>query len=252
MIDPAPVPVTRIGVVIPARNERQLLPLCLAALNRAAALVAQPVTVVVVLDSCTDGTDAVLSDEAWTGLHRVVGLPVDFHNVGRSRAAGCDWLLARYPSDSLWLATSDADSSVPDGWFSGQLRRADAGADAVIGTVRVADWTGHSDAARRSYLDAYRDAEDHRHMHGANLSMRARSYLAAGGFAPLAADEDVRLVDGLISAGQRISWAGDLAVLTSGRLVGRAPAGFAQHLQLIADDPAQVPAQKLPALPIAL
>ena len=252
MTESVATPIERIGVVIPARNERQLLPQCLAALDRAATRVTQPVTVVVVLDSCTDGTGEVLFDGPRTGLNRVVGVSVAFGNVGRSRAAGCDWLLAQYPTDSLWLATSDADSSVPDGWFSGQLQRATAGADAVVGTVRVADWSGHSDAARRSYLDAYRDVEDHRHMHGANLSMRASSYLAAGGFSPLVADEDVRLVDGLISAGQRIAWAGDLAVLTSGRLVGRAPAGFAQHLQLITDDPAQVPAQKLPALPIAL
>jgi glycosyltransferase involved in cell wall biosynthesis len=50
--------VNRVGVVVPAHDERDLLPACLAALAVAAARVAPvPVEVIVVADACTDDTE---------------------------------------------------------------------------------------------------------------------------------------------------------------------------------------------------
>lgn len=46
--------IERIGVVVPANIEQCALPVCLAGLRAAASRVLVPVTVVVVLDSCTD------------------------------------------------------------------------------------------------------------------------------------------------------------------------------------------------------
>ena len=58
---PLPPPVQQVAVVVPARNERQLLTGCLAALAAAAERVTVPVTVLVVLDRCTDGTAEMLA-----------------------------------------------------------------------------------------------------------------------------------------------------------------------------------------------
>lgn len=229
--------IRRIGVVVPARNEQQLLPACLAALDRAAAAVPLPVSVVLVLDACSDESAAVAAATApyWLASLRV--LSCDRRNVGHARDLGIRALLAEYGPDGLWLATSDADSVVPADWFGRQLRHRAAGAAAVLGTVQVSDWVGHSAELRRRYLQNYRFADGHRHTHGANLSLSAGAYLAAGGFPHLAADEDVALMNRLLAADQPIAWAADLPVLTSARLQGRSPAGFAHHLRLIASAP---------------
>ena len=47
------------GVVVPAHNEEDLLPACLAALQKAAGQARIPVHLLVVADDCTDGTAAV-------------------------------------------------------------------------------------------------------------------------------------------------------------------------------------------------
>ncbi|MBJ7451033.1 MAG: glycosyltransferase, partial [Blastococcus sp.] len=52
---------SRLGVVVPARNEEELLPACLTALRAGIAdprLGGIPVHLVVVADGCTDGTAA--------------------------------------------------------------------------------------------------------------------------------------------------------------------------------------------------
>ena len=75
--------VSRILVVVPARNEELLLPSCLAALDRASARAAVPVHVEVVLDDCTDGTAEIAA--RWPGVHV---LTVRHRCVGRARNDG--------------------------------------------------------------------------------------------------------------------------------------------------------------------
>jgi hypothetical protein len=65
--------------------------------------------------------------------------------------------------------------------------------------------------------------------------MAAAAYLAAGGFPPVDADEDVALVRSLIADGEPVVWAADLPVVTSARARGRTSAGFAQYLRGLAD-----------------
>jgi hypothetical protein len=222
-----------IGVVVPARNEQQLLPACLVGLDRAAGRIRQPVVLVVVLDACTDHSDAVLATCDLRSVSRLVVLSCDRGNVGYARDLGARTLLRELGPDGLWLANSDADSVVPPDWFSKILRHVDRGAMAVLGTVEVDDWDGHSPRTRRRYLSGYLARDGHRHTHGANLTLAASAYLAAGGFPHVEFDEDVALVQRLIAAGQPIAWAGDLPVATSSRRVGRAPAGFAHHLRAL-------------------
>ena len=68
-------------MVVPAHNERERLPACLASVAAAADQVAVPVTVVVVLDACTDRSEDAIA-------RPVRALSVSGRNVGAARAAG--------------------------------------------------------------------------------------------------------------------------------------------------------------------
>ncbi|WP_418276584.1 hypothetical protein ACNHYB_01350 [Isoptericola jiangsuensis] len=83
-------------------------------------------------------------------------------------------------------------------------------------------------------------------MHGANLGIRASVYRAAGGFAPIPEHEDVAIVAAARTLGARIVPDAAAEVLTSARLVGRTPGGYARHLRedLVPDD--GVPEQHSP------
>jgi glycosyltransferase involved in cell wall biosynthesis len=215
--------IDRIGVVVPVNDEDHALRECLDALDEAASRVAVPVTVVVVLDSCTDDSAAVV--DGFRG-DRVESIAVEANNVGAARAAGMATLLHRYPASGTWLATTDGDSIVPRHWFAAQVRHAAAGARVVAGTVTVEDWGERSSALRERARKDYR-AGPHRHVHGANLSFAADAYRAAGEFEPVTVDEGVRLVDALRANGELITWATDLAVVTSARRHARVPRAFA-------------------------
>lgn len=228
-------PPEAIVVVVPAHNERELLPRCLRSIARAAAAVPVPVTTMVVLDSCSDGSAAVVG--RWA---RVV--PVRYRNVGAARAAGfaasgmCD-------RDDVWFATTDADSVVPPGWFTDQLEHRPLH-DAVVGQVRV-EWSVHDARTRRRYDEAYRRraGATHGHIHGANLALSSSAYRQIGGFRPLAVSEDVDLVNRLRGAGARIVWDERNVVTTSDRRDPRARGGFGDHLRALAGIDGAVPPQ---------
>jgi glycosyltransferase involved in cell wall biosynthesis len=221
--------ITAVGVIVPAHNEEKLLPQCLASILRACEALEVDAAVAVVLDRCSDRT--ITAVETLIGHGRpVLALSARQPGVGAARAAGADALLAMFGSEELWMCTTDADSVVPVDWIVRQLDHAADGADAVLGTVRVADWSEHPPPVARRYASRYRHEFGHRHMHGANLSFRATAYLAAGGFGHELHDEDVGLITRLEGVGCSLTWAADLAVTTSARPIGRAPAGFATYL----------------------
>jgi glycosyltransferase involved in cell wall biosynthesis len=232
---------SRVRVVIPAKNEQTLLPDCLRSMLVAAASCPVPVDVVVVLDDCTDDSASVVAQfapeyarHAHTALR---SCRVALSNVGKARALGMQLALTAAKIDHLWLATTDADSTVPAHWLSAQLDHVDKGASVVVGTVRVGDW-GERPAEVRRRDEAEYVANGHHHVHGANLSFTAAAYWRSGGFAPLSCDEDVALVHAFQAAGETLVWATDLAVNTSGRRLGRAPAGFAAYLDGLEEDTA--------------
>jgi glycosyltransferase involved in cell wall biosynthesis len=231
MPDSAPVAATysHAVVVIPAHNEVKNLPRTLRAVLTAAVGAPVPTTVVVVLDNCSDDS-ARLAGQYGPDVHFV---SVEAGNVGAARAAGYSYArsLPGHSTDQTWYAATDADSRVDPDWLLRQLR---AGADMVLGVVRVADWRTLSAATVRRYLKAYHagvKGGSHDHVHGANMGFRADCYWAVGGFRPLATGEDVELVDRFAAAGYRIRRDAGLSVTTSARAQGRAPGGFAQHLR---------------------
>ncbi len=221
-------PVRAIGIVVPAHDEQQLLPACLASLRVAArhpALRDVAVHLVPVLDACSDD-----SGEVAPGA-----LEVQARNVGVARAAGFASVLAREagrPPGELWLATTDADSTVPPDWLAEQLRLAALGAEVVAGTVRVQDWSEQPDLVRARFGRTYGTPQlGHLHVHGANLGMSAAAYLDAGGVPPLALAEDQALVDALRRRARRLVATDGIPVTTSGRRESRTVGGFADHLR---------------------
>jgi glycosyltransferase involved in cell wall biosynthesis len=222
------VPVEQIGIVVPARNEVSSIGECLEGLSRAGSAVEVPVRVVVVADSCTDGTAAEARRAANQFRLAFDVVEVERRSVGAARRAGADHLLVRLGCRGTWLATTDADSVAPDTWLAAQLRHAALGASMVVGPVDVVDWSMRPEGLGRAARDAYRCAV-RPHIHGANLSFRADAYRRAGGFAAIDADEDVGLVTSFLAAGENVVWAGP-PVVTSARRDARAGAGFGAYL----------------------
>lgn len=229
---------SHLGVVVPARNEEAHIAGCLAALDLAARVARLPLDVVVVLDSCDDETSRSVSDVAGELTSRLHVVRVGGRRVGAARRRGVSRLLELSGGDESWVSTTDADTVVPPDWFLRQLEHRATGAALVVGTVHVDDWLdrGHLRPHwERAYgADREQLPSGHRHVHGANLAFDAAAYLRSGGFAEVANDEDVRLVQAFQDAGEPVVWASDMSAATSARRLGRAPHGFAAYLDQLA------------------
>jgi glycosyltransferase involved in cell wall biosynthesis len=218
-----------VGVVVPAHDEQDLLPPCLASLRRAEdALRGIPVHLVVVADACRDKT----AQAARRASAAVV--TTGARCVGAARAAGVREVLRRtrhLDPAAVWLATTDADTVVPASWLARQARYADTGWDAVAGTITVGDWSGYRQGMRSAFRERYgEETGEQAHVHGANLGFRAAAYLAAGGFPDMPTAEDHALVAAMTAAGSRVLRTSVLTVVTSARRQARAPGGFSSYL----------------------
>jgi glycosyltransferase involved in cell wall biosynthesis len=222
--------IERVGVVIPAHNEESLLPACLAALRSAVIRVDVPVHVVVVLDRCDDRSRSIVEGTPWAHV-----VEVDAGNVGIARAGGTRSVLrwaGGIPAENVWLSTTDADSLVPTDWLVRQCGLANLGWEVVLGTVDVADWSEHEVDVAPRWAASYQPVEDHHHVHGANFGCSAAAYLDAGGWAPLAIDEDVAMVEAL--SHRRVVRSALFPVVTSARRDPRAAGGFGDTLRALA------------------
>jgi cellulose synthase/poly-beta-1,6-N-acetylglucosamine synthase-like glycosyltransferase len=236
--------IAQVAVVIPVHNEEPLLARALAAVSAAADVLQHShpdtdVAIVAVLDACTDGSGAVVARFAASD-RRITLLPVVFRSVGRSRRAGINLLLTGLLPDRagpgrpqtskrVWLANTDADSCVPENWLLRQVELADRGADAVLGTVEP-DPAGMDGELLRRWHARHPLGEDHPHVYGANLGVRASAYLRAGGFPRQRSQEDRALAARLRRHGYRITSTDTVRVVTSGRTEARAPQGFGAYL----------------------
>jgi len=223
--------VEQLAVVVPARNEARLLPRCLQALGAAAAqlridLPEVALSVVVVLDSCTDDSAAVLNQFGDVGA-----LAVTVGTVGAARQAGVAHLSAAAPDAGPdWFAMTDADSAVRADWLVHQVRAAHSGADLLLGTV-VPDACEISAVQFARWQEAHQAGDGHGHVYGANLGFSRRALVATGGFRGLLAHEDVDLAERIKAVGLPWVASARCPVLTSARMVGRTPVGFAGYLR---------------------
>lgn len=226
-------------VVVPAHEEQALLAGCLTAIDRAVAEVtrrprAPRVRVTVVLDSCSDDSAAIAA------RHGAIRVAVESRSVGRARAAGVADVARRTAGlapESVWIATTDADSVVPPSWLSAQLDLANDGLELVVGRVHP-DRTDLAGEVLERWWRLHRDPGQVS-VHGANLGFTLATYGRAGGFPDLPEHEDVALVRGALEAGCRWTQDGPW-VRTSGRTSGRVAGGFSGFLRTLVagSDPA--------------
>jgi len=218
-----------IGVVIPARDEEELLPRCLASVAAASRGLELParVSVVVVLDSCADDSAAAAAGTSLAQGLELHLLETAAGNVGAARAEGA---AAALELGAEWIAGTDADTVVPACWLQTQVSLAAAGYGMVLGTV-VPD-ARDLDADHLALWQARHTlGEGHPYVHGANLGFSAEAYRAGGGFMPGTTGEDVDLAERIKAA--RVPWIATdwIRAVTSGRMAGRAPAGFSGYLR---------------------
>ncbi|GAB2736141.1 glycosyltransferase family 2 protein [Sinomonas soli] len=223
--------VSEVVVVIPAKDEEELLPGCLrsvAAAVRELAAAAPRVRagVTVVLDGCSDGSADVVA--RWPQVRAVEGMA---GSAGAARRLGVRHALARAEArrERVWIASTDADSRVPRDWLVEHVALAESGVGLVLGTV-VPDPADLDPERLAAWYAAHRLADGHGHVFGANLGVRADVYGAAGGFPARASGEDEALVLAAKALGVRWRATDACRVVTSGRLRGRVRGGFADYL----------------------
>lgn len=222
-----------IAIVIPARDEQELLPRCLRSVQNARLMLPSYVTsdLIVVADQSTDNTFRI----AWDFVQGN-GIVVESEAgcVGAARSLGVRHALERYdgPLNRCWLANTDADCQVPATWLLDQLASANAGFSAIAGIIDVDSFAEHESSVSERFRHSYLIHADgtHPHVHGANFGVRADAYLQAGGWQDLSTAEDHDLWRRLKTGQHRRASKANLRVLTSGRRVGRAPLGFADAL----------------------
>ncbi len=223
-------------VAVPVRDEETLLASCLrsvvVARDELRTMSASVQTdIVVALDSCTDGSAAIARSfpvtVATTNQGCVGGTRDAAIEVGVAGALSLGIPMAR-----TWLACTDADTRVPPNWLTRQVTLGDDGADLVLGTVEP---SGHLDSVLLARWRAgHQLVENHPHIHGANLGLRASTWFSVGGFGHLSAHEDRQLAHRARAAGAMCVATDSLRVRTSSRLAGRVTGGFADHLAALA------------------
>ena len=230
-----------VGVVVPAHDEEDLLPTSLDAVVRTLDRCRErglETRIVVALDRCTDRS-AELAGAALARLgERATLVEGRFGSAGAARRAAFDRLLQPFcdgDSTSLWLATTDADTVVGGDWLERQIAAANAGFDAVAGTVEVRDWHEQPQGTPLRFRRLYAPEADpgHPHVHGANLGFRASSYRLAGEMPGLPVSEDRAMIDALASVGARILRTTEIPVTTSARREPRAQGGFGDFLRAL-------------------
>jgi cellulose synthase/poly-beta-1,6-N-acetylglucosamine synthase-like glycosyltransferase len=229
-----------IAIGIPAHDEAERVARALRAVLLAARN-AGPVVVVVTADSCRDATEAVARAELRrlpTNVEAHV-IRLDARRAGVARQLACRVADARLKlrvgeRAPRWIATTDADSTVPADWLSTHRRWAQHGADAIAGLVQIDPDDDALPAAHQRLDRELRVGAGHHHVFGANLGVTADWWHRVGGFAPVEVGEDRLLVERLRARGARVLGVADAIVLTSGRLTPRAPNGFGANLAALA------------------
>ena len=226
----------RACVVVPARDEEDLIGACIAALAHQTGVARDAYEVILVLDRCTDATaERAVQAAAGMTLHLI---PANGAGVGHARRTGMDLAAERLPPDGL-IATTDADSTPAPDWLATQLQAVAAGARAIGGRIEVrAHEIPPSGLARREADATRRRAElrgtgarEHHQFSGASFAVTSATYTRVGRLEPSPALEDEGFERALRYHGIPIERLASVKVTTSGRRLGRAPRGLAVDLR---------------------
>jgi glycosyltransferase involved in cell wall biosynthesis len=241
----APEPGLRASVVVPARDEAELIGACLDALSGVAA---DAYEVVLVLDGCRDAT----GERAAEAAARHPGLRLQVltaAGAGHARKTGMDLACARLLAvgrpDGL-VCSTDADTRVAGDWLDAMLRAAGGGAEAIGGRIEldaagrlalppgVLEQRARLARARHDRVLAGPDGAlgEHWQFSGGSLAVTAATYGRVGGLEPRAALEDEALERSLARHGVAVARPLGVRATTSARVDGRAPHGLARDLAL--------------------
>jgi glycosyltransferase involved in cell wall biosynthesis len=223
-------------VIVPARDEEELIGACIAALAAQEGVSRDDYEVLLVLDRCTDATEERARAAAGEMTLQIVEA-VD-PGVGHARRHGMDLAAERLPPDGL-IATTDADSEPAPDWLRAQLDAVAAGARAIGGRIELGLHDLPPAAVRRREADAVErraalagaGAREHHQFSGASLAVTAATYAQVGRLEPRAALEDEGFERALRRHGVPIERLAAVRVTTSGRRFGRARRGLAVDLR---------------------
>lgn len=244
-----PEPGLRVSVVVPAKDEEELVGRCLRSLAAQTGVSPEEYEVLLVLDYCADATeDRALEAASEHPELRLTLLEGPGIGAGHARRVGmeaaCERLISLGRPEAL-IASTDADTVVSANWLARQLAAADRGARAIGGRIELAregetlpdgvrSWRDRR--GRTRHLGLLENGEGSRAEHwqfsGASMSLTAEAYREVGGLEPRAALEDEYLEHALERCNIPIERPLDVRVVTSPRLVGRASRGLAKDLSL--------------------
>ena len=254
---PMPAPpekALRVSVVVPARDEEDLVAGCLRALATQQDVSSEEYEVLLVLDRCSDGTERQAREVADEyPLLRLHFLDGPGKGAGHARRVGmesaCERLLSLGREGGL-ISSTDADTVVAPDWLAAQLSAAERGARAIGGRIElpeeaklpdeVSQW--RAEQGHKRHRDLLEDLEttqespartEHWQFSGASLALTAATYREIGGLEPRAALEDEYLERVLHQRSIPIERPLSVRVVTSDRLSGRAHRGLSQDLSLI-------------------
>lgn len=243
---------TQVVIAIPVKNEQDRIVDCLTAFDH--QIGAPPFRVLLLLNDCTDQTEAV--------VHQARGaLPLRLHVVTHHFAFGSGGAgparrlamqhAARLVDGDGALLTTDADGRVASNWVAANLAALRAGADAVAGRALIDPDEAaaiphhlHEDDAREcAYADLLDELQArldpdpadpwprHTEHSGASLAVSRNAYQEAGGIPCVPIGEDRAFVRALQGIDARIRHAPEVVVTVSGRLDGRAEGGMADTMR---------------------
>ena len=238
-------------VGIPVRNEAERVGSCLLAL---AAQTRLPYAVVLLLNNCTDQTEAVARSLApqlpYLLEIRCRHLPLATAHAGEARRLAMQYAADRGGPHSV-LMTTDGDGVVAHHWVERNLSAIAAGADLVCGKAAIDPVEAavipanlHADDALEcelvELLDRIVERLDpdpadpwprHTEASGASLAVRAAAFGRVGGIPAVAVGEDRAFVAALRRMDARIRHDPTILVTVSGRIEGRAKGGMADTIR---------------------
>ncbi len=268
LLQSPPLPECEVCVIVPVRNEAELLESCLNALANQVDLQGRTLDfnsyeVILLANNCTDESVAIAkrfarqhSDFQLHIIERV--LPPSQAYIGRVRQMLMDEAyyrlaglgLAGVGSKRGVIASTDGDTQVSSVWIAATLLELSKGVDAVGGRI-IADPIGcetldpqvkmrylrgdyyhQSIVELESQIDGnpYDRWPRHAQHYGASLAVTAQMYRKAGGMPAVRTPEDVAFYRALLRVGARFRHSPLVQVTTSARQTVRTTGGFAAQL----------------------
>lgn len=238
-------------VCIPAKDEAERLPACLAAIAHAAEAAPFTCGVVVLINNSRDETSALVAEFARSTTVPIAAVDVVLDgpaaNVAVARRLALDIGMAIAAPDAVLLST-DADTLVGEDWVTRMVAGVRAGAALVAGGIEVdpaelaalppvvliagrveAELLALYEALWR-HIDPGRPCTMLQAACGANFAVSVESYLAVGGLPLHSRNEDRALLAAVRQAGLPVVVDPTIGVVTSCRLDARARNGMGDAL----------------------